>query len=55
MMFDHLGWNEVGQRIRKAMEKAISNKTVTYDLARQMKGARELKCSEFATVVIEKL
>ena len=55
MMFDHLGWNEVGQRIRNAMEKAISNKTVTYDLARQMEGARELKCSEFATAVIEKL
>jgi isocitrate dehydrogenase len=55
MMFDHLGWNEVGQRIRKAMEKTISNKTVTYDLARQMEGARKLKCSEFASAVIETL
>jgi isocitrate dehydrogenase len=55
MMFDHLGWNEVGQRIRKAMEKTIFNKTVTYDLARQMEGAKKVKCSEFASVVIENL
>jgi isocitrate dehydrogenase len=55
MMFDYLGWNEVGQRIRKAMEKTIFNKTVTYDLARQMEGAKKVKCSEFASVVIENL
>jgi isocitrate dehydrogenase len=55
MMFDHLGWNEVGQRIRKATEKTISNKTITYDLARQMEGAKKVKCSEFASVVIENL
>ena len=55
MMFDHLGWNEVGQRIRKAMEKTIFNKTVTYDLARQMEGVKKVKCSEFASVVIENL
>jgi isocitrate dehydrogenase len=55
MMFDYIGWNEVGQRIRKATEETISNKTVTYDLARQMEGARKLKCSEFASAVIETL
>src|SRR4030043_240310 len=55
MMFDHLGWNEVGQRIRKAMEKTISTKTVTYDLARQMEGAKKLKCSKFASAIIENL
>ncbi len=55
MMFDYLGWNEVGQRIRKALERTISNKTVTYDLARQMKGAKKLKCSEFASAIIENL
>lgn len=55
MMFDYLGWNQVGQRIREAMEKTIANKTVTYDLARQMEGAKELKCSEFASAVIEAL
>jgi isocitrate dehydrogenase len=55
MMFDYLGWNEGGQRIRKAMEETISKKTVTYDLARQMEGARKLKCSEFASAIIENL
>jgi isocitrate dehydrogenase len=55
MMFDYLGWNEVGDRIRKAMEETISNKKVTYDLARQMEGARKLKCSEFASAIIESL
>jgi isocitrate dehydrogenase len=55
MMFDYLGWNEVGERIRKAMEETISNKKVTYDLARLMEGARKLKCSEFASAIIESL
>jgi isocitrate dehydrogenase len=55
MMFDYLGWSEVGKRIKKALEQAISSKTVTYDLARQMKGAKELKCSEFASTIIENL
>ena len=55
MMFDYLGWSEVGQRITKALEKTISNKTVTYDLARQMKGAQKVKCSEFASAIIENL
>jgi isocitrate dehydrogenase len=55
MMFDYLGWKEAGRRIRKALEKTISKKTVTYDLARQMKGAKKLKCSQFASAIIEKL
>jgi isocitrate dehydrogenase len=55
MLFDYLGWDEVGQKIVKAMEKTISKKTVTYDLARQMKGAIKVKCSEFASVIIENL
>ena len=55
MMFDYLGWIEVGQKIKKALEKAISRKTVTYDLARQMRGAKKLKCSEFAYAIIETL
>jgi isocitrate dehydrogenase len=55
MMFDYLGWNEVGQTIRKALEETISKKTVTYDLARQMEGAKRLKCSEFASAIIENL
>jgi isocitrate dehydrogenase len=55
MMFDHLGWTEVAQRITQAMEKTIANKVVTYDLARQMEGAKKVKCSEFAGAVIENL
>ena len=55
MMFDYLGWSEVGQRITNALEKTISNKTVTYDLARQMKGAKKVKCSEFASAIIQNL
>ena len=55
MMFEYLGWNEVGQKIKKALEKVISNKTVTYDIARQMKGAKKVKCSEFASALIENL
>jgi len=55
MMFDHLGWSEVAKSITKAIEKTISDKIVTYDLARQMRGARRVKCSEFASGVIENL
>jgi isocitrate dehydrogenase len=55
MMFDYLGWKEVGQKIKRALEKTILKKTVTYDLARQMKGAKKLKCSKFASAIIENL
>jgi isocitrate dehydrogenase len=55
MMFDYLGWSEVGEKIKEALGKTISKKIVTYDLARQMKGARKVKCSEFASAIIENL
>ena len=55
MMFDHLGWTEVAQSITKAMEKTIASKIVTYDLARQMEGPKKVKCSEFASAIIENL
>ena len=55
MMFDYMGWSETGKKIVKAMEKTISEKIVTYDLARQMKKARKVKCSEFASAIIENL
>ena len=55
MMFDYLGWSEVAKDITKAVEKTISEKIVTYDLARQMRRARKVKCSEFASAVIENL
>jgi len=55
MMFDYLGWKEAGEAIVKALGKTISQKIVTYDLARQMKKVRKVKCSEFATALIENL
>jgi len=46
-MLRFMGWNEAADLILKAIEKTIQNKTVTYDLARQMEGAKEIRCSEF--------
>ena len=54
-MFDHLGWSEVVEGIVKALEMTIASKVVTYDLARQMEGARKVKCSEFGAALIENL
>jgi len=53
MMLRHLGWKEAADRIDAGLERAIDNKRVTYDLARQMKGATEVKCSEFAAEIVE--
>jgi isocitrate dehydrogenase len=53
MMLRYLGWREAADRILHGMEGAIAMKTVTYDFARLMKGAREVKCSEFADAVID--
>jgi isocitrate dehydrogenase len=55
MMFDHMGWGEVAAGIAQAVEKTIARKVVTYDLERQMEGAKKVKCSEFASAVIENL
>jgi isocitrate dehydrogenase len=55
MMFDHLGWTGVASRIIKALEKTISEKTVTYDFARLMEGAKEVSCSEFGNRIIANL
>lgn len=55
MMFEYLGWLEVSNIIINAIEKTIKNKTVTYDLARQMEGARELKCSEFGMAIVDNM
>lgn len=52
MMLEHLGWQEAADLIYKGMETSINNKTVTYDFARLMEGATEVKCSEFANQVI---
>nr|WP_208404382.1 NADP-dependent isocitrate dehydrogenase [Saccharococcus thermophilus] len=55
MMFEHLGWNEAAKLIIKAMEKTIAAKIVTYDFARLMDDATEVKCSEFADALIRNM
>ena len=55
MMFRYMGWTEVADLIIKGMDGAINAKTVTYDFARQMDGAKEVKCSEFADATIKKM
>jgi isocitrate dehydrogenase len=55
MMFEHLGWNEAAKLIIDAMEKTIASKVVTYDFARLMEGATEVKCSEFADALIKNM
>jgi isocitrate dehydrogenase len=55
MMFRYMGWTEAADLIIKGMDGAINAKTVTYDFARQMEGAKEVKCSEFGDAVIGKM
>ena len=55
MMFEYLRWQEAADLIVKSLEKTIGNKTVTYDFARLMDGAREVKCSEFASEMIKNM
>jgi isocitrate dehydrogenase len=52
MMLRYLGWTEAADLILKGMDGAIGNKTVTYDFARLMEGAKEVRCSEFGDAVI---
>jgi isocitrate dehydrogenase len=53
MMFRYLGWGEVADLILKGLNGAIASKRVTYDFARQMAGATEIKCSQFGDNIIE--
>ncbi len=55
MLFEYLGWEEVSDLIKRGLEKTIQAKTVTYDLARLMDGAKELKCSEFAEEIVKNM
>jgi isocitrate dehydrogenase len=55
MMLEYIGWREAAEMIRAAYEKTVSQKVVTYDFARQMDGATEVKTSEFATALINNL
>jgi isocitrate dehydrogenase len=52
MMLQYLGWNAAADLVIKGLEKTIAQKKVTYDLARQMEGATELKTSQFADAII---
>jgi isocitrate dehydrogenase len=52
MMLRHLGWNEAADLVIKGIESSIAAKTVTYDFARLMEGAKEVKCSEFGSAII---
>ena len=53
MMLEHLGWNEPAELITKAFEATIADKVVTYDFARLMDGAHEVKTSQFAEAVVD--
>jgi isocitrate dehydrogenase len=55
MMLEHLGWGEAADRLVRAIQKTIQQKTVTYDLARQMDGAKEVRCSEYGSAIIANL
>jgi isocitrate dehydrogenase len=55
LMFEHLGWREAAEDIVKALEQTVADKIVTYDFARLMDGATEVKCSEFAQAIVERL
>ncbi len=55
MMFEHLGWQEAADDIITAVEATIGDKVVTYDFARLMDGATEVKCSEFASAIVDRL
>jgi isocitrate dehydrogenase len=52
-MLRHMGWIEAADKILKGMDGAIGSKRVTYDFARQMEGATEIKCSEFGDNIIK--
>ena len=55
MMLRHMGWTEAADRINAGIEKTLAKKIVTYDFARLMEGAKEVKCSEFGTAIIDSM
>jgi isocitrate dehydrogenase len=55
LMFEHLGWQAAADEIVDAMQATIADKIVTYDFARQMEGATEVKTSEFARAIVDRL
>ncbi len=55
MMLRYLGWNEAAELVLSGLDRTIRSKTVTYDFARLMQGAREVKCSEFGEAIIRNM
>ncbi len=55
LMFEHFGWQQAADDIIRALEQTISEKIVTYDFARLMDGAHEVRCSEFAQAIVDRL
>jgi isocitrate dehydrogenase len=55
MMLRHLGWHEAADLILAGIERAIGNKTVTYDFERLMSGAKLLRCSEFGEAIVQNM
>ncbi len=55
MMLDYMGWKAAGAAVRSAVQAAIQARRVTYDLARQIDGAQEVRCSQFAAAIVEQL
>ena len=53
--YSFMGWQEASDLIVKALTRTIHQGTVTYDLARQMPGSREVKCSEFGARIVENM
>jgi len=55
MMLRYMGWKEAADSILKGLEKSIEAKVVTYDFARLMEGAKEVKCSEFGAEIVKRM
>jgi isocitrate dehydrogenase len=55
MLFDHMGMVETGTAIRRAVEETIRAGIMTYDLARQVRDGRAVKCSEYGKAVVERV
>jgi isocitrate dehydrogenase len=55
MMLEHMGWDEAAEAVRQGIAAAVQAGTVTYDLARQIEGATEVKCSEFAEAIVKQM
>ena len=55
LMLEYIGWLEAAELIKLGIEKTVGQKTVTYDLERQMEGAKLLRCSEFGDALIRNI